>query len=70
MTAPILIPSFNFGLDLALSVTVVYFIIIWIWEPYHQSAHIHNTLLKVYYGTVVVFVAVGYLFAKAEKLPV
>lgn len=52
-----------------MGLSIGYFLLICIWQPYSQSINAHNHFLKVYYGTFVLFLVICYMFAKVDSLP-
>jgi hypothetical protein len=68
MVISTMVPSFNYCLEMTLGCSVLYFLAIAIWKPYHSSINIHNHFLKVYYGAFVLFMVVCYVFAKIPQL--
>ena len=68
MVISVLIENFSYSLQLTLGLSTGYFILIWVWKPYHKSINLHNHFLKLYYGTFVLFLIICYLFSRANKL--
>ena len=68
MVFSVLVRSFHYSLELALGLCTTYFILIWVWKPYHKSIDIHNKFLRLYYGTFVLFLVICYLFAKVTNI--
>lgn len=68
MILSVLIESFAFSLELTMGLSIGYFLIIFIWQPYHTSINSHNHFLKLYYGTFVIFLVICYLFSKVSRL--
>lgn len=67
MVVSVLTPTFSNSLELVMAVAVVYFLVICIWNPYHEVVRAHNQFLKFYYGTYVVVLIICYLFVKLPK---
>mgnify|MGYP006959903415 CR=1 FL=1 len=68
MIFSVLVKSFPYSLELTLGLSTTYFILIWVWKPYHKSIDIHNKFLRLYYGTFVLFLVICYLFSKVNNL--
>jgi len=68
MILSVLIESFAYSLELTMGFSIGYFLVIFIWQPYHKSINLHNHFLKLYYGTFVIFLVICYLFSKVSRL--
>jgi hypothetical protein len=70
MVVSTMIPSFGYCLEMTLGCGTVYFLVIFIWKPYHSSINIHNHFLKVYHGSFVLFMIICYVFARIPRLSI
>jgi len=68
MVLQVLLPGFSYSLELTLGVSAGYFLLVSIWRPYHSSINIHNHFLKLYYGTLVLFMVICYVFTKVDSI--
>jgi uncharacterized metal-binding protein len=68
MVVSVLAPPFKNSLELVIGVALAYFLVIWIWNPYHEVVRMHNHFLKFYYGTYVIVLVICYLFVKLPKV--
>lgn len=60
--------QFSYRIEMTLGLCSAYFILIFIWKPYHSSANAHNHFLKLNHGCVVFFLIICEIFSKIEKL--
>ncbi len=63
MVGSVMMPNFKNSLEMIMGIATVYFLVICIWKPYHESINVHNHFLKFYYGTFLIFLVICYLFA-------
>jgi NhaP-type Na+/H+ and K+/H+ antiporter len=61
--------SFKYRLELLLSVSVIYLIVILVWKPYHPIVSKHNYFLYLNHGSVAVFLAICLVFAYDPNIP-
>lgn len=64
-----LLSSFSYRLELFLSITVIYLIVILVWKPYHSIVNKHNYFLYLNHGSVVIFLVICLVFAYYPNIP-